>query len=277
MCATTFRDHAAPDRLGCLAVSGVPTPDSIVLSTTTRLMTQPCLELCILHCPCTSDIDISRQQGSYVGIHSTGFRDFLLKPELLRAISDLGFEHPSEVQQECIPQSILGMDVVCQAKSGMGKTAVFVLATLQQIEPVDGEVSVLVLCHTRELAYQIRNEYARFTKYMPDVRTGVIYGGTPVAENQAMLKDKTKCPHILVGTPGRMNALVRDKSLKVSGVKHFVIDECDKILEQVDMRRDVQDIFRATPHHKQVMMFSATLAKEVRPTCKKFMQNVSAR
>lgn len=168
------------------------------------------------------------------------------------------------------------MDVVCQAKSGMGKTAVFVLATLQQIEPVDGEVSVLVLCHTRELAYQIRNEYARFTKYMPDVRTGVIYGGTPVAENQAMLKDKAKCPHILVGTPGRMNALVRDKSLKVSGVKHFVIDECDKILEQVDMRRDVQDIFRATPHHKQVMMFSATLAKEVRPTCKKFMQNVSA-
>lgn len=74
-----------------------------------------------------------------------------------------------------------------------------------------------------------------------------------------------------------MNALVRDKSLKVSGVKHFVIDECDKILEQVDMRRDVQDIFRATPHHKQVMMFSATLAKEVRPTCKKFMQNVSIR
>ena len=125
------------------------------------------------------------------------------------------------------------MDVVCQAKSGMGKTAVFVLATLQQIEPVDGEVSVLVLCHTRELAYQIRNEYARFTKYMPDVRTAVIYGGTPVAENQALLKDKTKCPHILVGTPGRMNALVRDKSLKVSGVKHFVLDECDKILEQM--------------------------------------------
>ena len=119
-------------------------------------------------------------QGSYVGIHSTGFRDFLLKPELLRAISDLGFEHPSEVQQECIPQSILGMDVVCQAKSGMGKTAVFVLASLQQLEPVDGEVSVLVLCHTRELAYQIRNEYARFTKYMPEVRTSVVYGGTPI-------------------------------------------------------------------------------------------------
>lgn len=106
----------------------------------------------------------------YVGIHSSGFKDFLLKPELLRAIQDCGFEHPSEgefgacscklpppaaallppptpvsglscaVQHECIPQAILGMDVICQAKSGMGKTAVFVISTLQQLEPVDGQV-----------------------------------------------------------------------------------------------------------------------------------------
>ncbi|XP_064557326.1 spliceosome RNA helicase DDX39B-like, partial [Zonotrichia leucophrys gambelii] len=89
-------------------------------------------------------------KGSYVSIHSSGFRDFLLKPELLRAIVDCGFEHPSEVQHECIPQAILGMDVLCQAKSGMGKTAVFVLATLQQLEPVTGQVSVLVMCHTHE-------------------------------------------------------------------------------------------------------------------------------
>ncbi|KAI9317398.1 ATP-dependent RNA helicase uap56 [Dichotomocladium elegans] len=219
------------------------------------------------------DKDDKGKKGSYVGISSTGFRDFLLKPELLRAIVDCGFEHPSEVQQECIPQSILGMDVICQAKSGMGKTAVFVLATLQQIEPVDGEVSVVVLCHTRELAYQIKNEYARFSKYIPDIRTEVFYGGIPTAKDVEILKSKTKCPHILVGTPGRVWGLVRDKHLKLSNVKHFVLDECDKMLEQLDMRRDVQDIFRATPHQKQVMMFSATLAKEMRPICKKFMQN----
>jgi superfamily II DNA/RNA helicase len=82
-------------------------------------------------------------KGTYVSIHSSGFKDFLLKPELLRAIMDCGFEHPSEVQHECIPQAILGMDIISQAKSGMGKTAVFVLATLQQIEPVDGQVSQL--------------------------------------------------------------------------------------------------------------------------------------
>lgn len=73
----------------------------------------------------------------YVGIHATGFRDFLLKSEISRAIADCGFEHPSEVQHECIPQAILGMDIICQAKSGMGKTAVFVIAVLQQLEPTD--------------------------------------------------------------------------------------------------------------------------------------------
>ena len=86
------------------------------------------------------------KKGSYVGIHSTGFKDFLLKPELSRAIIDCGFEHPSEVQQHTIPQSIHGTDVLCQAKSGLGKTAVFVLSTLQQLDPVPGEVSVVVIC-----------------------------------------------------------------------------------------------------------------------------------
>ncbi|KAH9486677.1 ATP-dependent RNA helicase SUB2 [Psilocybe cubensis] len=214
-----------------------------------------------------------KDKKNFSGIHSTGFRDFLLKPELLRAISDLGFEHPSEVQQECIPQAVLGMDVLCQAKSGHGKTAVFVLATLQQLEPVNGEVSVMVLCHTRELAFQIKNEYTRFAKYMPDVRVSTFYGGTPVQKDADILRDKSKCPHIVVATPGRLNALTREKYLDAKNVKHFVLDECDKMLEQLDMRRDVQEIFRTTPHHKQVMMFSATLAKDIRATCKKFMAN----
>ncbi|KAJ1883702.1 Suppressor of the cold-sensitive snRNP biogenesis mutant brr1-1, partial [Kickxella alabastrina] len=103
--------------------------------------------------------DAKNNKGSYVGVHSTSFRDFLMKPELLRAIVDCGFEHPSEVQQETIPAAINGNDVLCQAKSGLGKTAVFVLATLNKLTPVPGAVSAIVLCHTRELAYQIKNEY----------------------------------------------------------------------------------------------------------------------
>lgn len=210
-------------------------------------------------------------KGTYVSIHSSGFKDFLLKPELLRAIMDCGFEHPSEVQHECIPQAILGMDVISQAKSGMGKTAVFVLATLQQLEPVDGQVSVLVMCHTRELAFQISKEYERFCKYMPTVKVGVFFGGVGIKKDEETLKKN--CPHIVVGTPGRILALARANILNLKHIKHFVLDECDKMLEQLDMRADVQEIFKMTPHDKQVMMFSATLNKEIRPICKKFMQD----
>nr|CAH7759712.1 unnamed protein product [Callosobruchus chinensis] len=192
-------------------------------------------------------------KGTYVSIHSSGFRDFLLKPEILRAIVDCGFEHPSEVQHECIPQAVIGMDILCQAKSGMGKTAVFVLATLQQLDPTENVVYVLVMCHTRELAFQISKEYSRFSK------------------DEEVLKANT--PHIVVGTPGRILALVRSKKLNLKHLKHFILDECDKMLEQLDMRRDVQEIYRNTPHNKQVMMFSATLSKEIRPVCKKFMQD----
>jgi len=210
-------------------------------------------------------------KGTYVSVHGAGFRDFLLKPELLKAILDCGFEHPSEVQNECIPQAILGMDVLCQAKSGMGKTAVFVLSTLQQMEAVDGQVSTLILCHTRELAFQISKEYERFSKYLQKVKVGVFFGGLPIEKDRETLRKNP--PHIVVGTPGRLLALIRGRELSLKNVKHFILDECDKMLEQLDMRRDVQDIFRNTPHEKQVMMFSATLSNDIRPVCKKFMQD----
>ncbi|KJH52082.1 DEAD/DEAH box helicase [Dictyocaulus viviparus] len=215
--------------------------------------------------------DTKKIKGNYASIHSSGFRDFLLKPELLRAIIDCGFEHPSEVQHECIPQAILGMDIVCQAKSGMGKTAVFVLATLQQLEPIDGEVSVLVMCHTRELAFQISKEYERFSKYLSSIKVAVFFGGMPIKKDEELLR--TNCPHIVVGTPGRTLALARSGKLRLDKIKYFVLDECDKMIGDADMRRDVQEIVKMTPQEKQVMMFSATLPKELRIVCKKFMQD----
>jgi ATP-dependent RNA helicase UAP56/SUB2 len=109
------------------------------------------------------------------------------------------------------------------------------LATLQQIEPVNGECSVLVMCHTRELAFQIKNEYARFSKYLPDVKTSVFYGGTPIQDNINILQNKETHPHIIVATPGRLNALVRDKHLRLGNVQRFVLDECDKMLDQIGM------------------------------------------
>ncbi|UKK01296.1 DEAD-box family helicase [Theileria orientalis] len=235
-----------------------------------------------------SKADGTMGRGSYVAIHASGFRDFFLKPEILRAISDAGFEHPSEVQHETIPHAITGVDILCQAKSGMGKTAVFVLSILQQLdvdsdEPIkrDAEdnpkpisrVSCVGISHTRELAFQIKNEFDRFSKYLPSVRCEVVYGGVPIQKDVAMLKDPEKTPHILVGTPGRLLALVKGKHLNMDSVRHFVLDECDKCLEKLDMRQDVQSIFMATPKKKQVMFFSATMTPEVRELCKRFMQS----
>jgi len=216
--------------------------------------------------------DELQAKGSYAGVQAAGFRDFLLKPELLRAIGDCGFEHPSEVQQECIPRAVHGTDIICQAKSGMGKTAVFVLTVLQQLEvDNDGQVAALVLCHARELAYQICQEFDRFSKYLKGIKTMVMFGGIPEKQHIDYLKDNK--PHIVVGTPGRVLALAKKKVLKLDKVKHFVLDECDKMLESLDMRRDVQTIFTHTPHEKQTMMFSATIDKDIRAVCKKFAKN----
>jgi len=215
------------------------------------------------------------QQGNYVTIHSSGFRDFFLKPDLVRAINDAGFEHPSEVQHEAIPQAIMGVDIICQAKSGMGKTAVFVLAILQQLklekELKAREILCLGIAHTRELAFQIKNEFERFAKFMNGVRVMVAYGGVPIKEQIKVLGSAETTPHVLIGTPGRINQLIREDYLKCDKIDHFVVDECDKVLEKLDMRRDVQQIFLQTPKQKQVMMFSATFTKEIQEVCKRFM------
>ena len=128
-------------------------------------------------------------------------------------------------------QCIQGMDVICQAKSGMGKTTVFVLSTLQQLEPVDGTVSVLVLCHNTELAIQICKEYEFFSRYFNGIQISLFVEGTNIKRDEAILKDN--CPHIVVGVPGRILALIRKNSLNLKGIKHFILDECDKMLDRL--------------------------------------------
>jgi ATP-dependent RNA helicase UAP56/SUB2 len=102
------------------------------------------------------------------------------------------------------------------------------------------------------------------------VKVKVFFGGIEYKLHKEILVKET--PHIVIGTPGRVLQLVKDKLLKLNSLKRFVLDECDKMLESLDMRRDVQNIFKMTPHEKQVMMFSATLSKEIRPVCRKFTQ-----
>jgi len=125
---------------------------------------------------------------------------------------------------------MLGTDVLCQAVSGMGKTAVFVLTILQNMNDDPKPASAIILCHTRELAYQIKNEILRFTKFLKNLRTEVIYGGEPIADQEKLLKG-LNAPHIIVGTPGRVLALTKNKVIPMENLKMFVLDECDKLLD----------------------------------------------
>jgi len=218
------------------------------------------------------EVTTSAPKDTHVAISSMGWKDFMLNPRLFNAISDCGFEHPSEVQHAVIPQAIVGTDIICQAKSGMGKTAVFVISVIQQ-NPEPKDLETVVLAHTRELSMQICKEFKRFVKYLPDIKCVAIYGGVPIEEQASMLK--TEHPHIVCGTPGRMKDLIERRMIDLSHVKHFILDECDKLLCEPKMRGQMFEVFKATPKKKQVMMFSATLSPEIRELCKKHMQNPS--
>lgn len=208
--------------------------------------------------------------GDTGAIIASGFRDFLLRQDIMQGIVACGFEHPSEVQHACIPQAVLGTDILCQAKSGMGKTAVFVLACLQNVERDKQSVRAVVLCHSRELAHQIEHEFKRLGKFTEGLKVASISGGTPVDNDRTMLKKSP--PHILVSTPGRLKHLVMEGACKMDDVTHFIVDECDRCIDDMSFRRDIQQIFVKTPRKKQVMMFSATIGTETRVNCKKFMQ-----
>ena len=167
--------------------------------------------------------------STFATMHTTSFKDFLMRDELKNRISSFGFEHPSEVQQQCLPNSLLGFDILCQAKAGMGKTAVFILTILNRFLEgnIKGEGAVLVLTHTRELAFQISKEFVNFSQGL-DIKTLLIIGGENTQEQ--INKIKNDKPNIIIGTPGRILALIKKKDLNCDHVQAFVIDECDKML-----------------------------------------------
>lgn len=131
----------------------------------------------------------------------------MLKEELLRAVKEASFERPSEVQYNCIPTALTGKDLLCQAKAGSGKTAVFVLSILNQLSKDAAPASALVLCHTRELALQIRKEFARIGKYINFLKVNEFVGGIDLNQDKKTIKETQ--PHVIVGTPGRILDLVR--------------------------------------------------------------------
>lgn len=188
------------------------------------------------------------------------FKEFMLKDELLRAIKDASFERPSEVQYNTIPHALTGKDILCQAKAGSGKTAVFVLSILNQFNKETHPFSALIVCHTRELALQIKKEFKRLGRYLNFLKVNEFVGGIDISNDKKVIREEQ--PHVVVGTPGRILDLIKGKHLKLDKVKYMVVDECDKVLSSIKMRGDVQEIFLSTPHEKQVMMFSGTMREE---------------
>ena len=119
------------------------------------------------------------------------------------------------------------------------------LACLQQIDASEQTLKVLVICHTHELVYQIKHEFHRYAKLLQAVKTAVVYGGIPIPKDVEMLKENW--PHILIGTPGHVLGFIRNKDLKLERLTNLVLDECDKCLDKLDMREDMEQIFVETP------------------------------
>ena len=183
---------------------------------------------------------------------SATFKDFMLRPELTKALQENTFEAPSIIQQEAIPSGIMGVDLLCQAQSGSGKTCVFVLTVLQQLKVMPGYVQCVCVAPTRELAYQIRGEFARFSSHIDGVSIACFTGGFPESKNRMVLE--VDPPTIVVGTPGRLESLLARPNRKHEGpnafldlshVQYFIIDECDQIMNDEKMRRDTKLIHAA--------------------------------
>eukprot|EP01129_Flabellula_baltica_P000444 TRINITY_DN10455_c0_g1_i1.p1 TRINITY_DN10455_c0_g1~~TRINITY_DN10455_c0_g1_i1.p1 ORF type:complete len:249 (+),score=66.67 TRINITY_DN10455_c0_g1_i1:84-830(+) len=228
------------------------------------------------------DLDRPEVEAASIYAEHASFNSLSLVPDLMRAINENGFEHPSRVQSQCIPAALNGVDILCQAKAGMGKTAVFVFSVLNMLDRDEEprRTRCIVLVHTRELAHQILSEFERFKTHFKKtdgtqaIDTKVFCGGSPASVDKQYLRENT--PQIVIGTPGRILQLVNEGSLDLGHIKFFILDECDKVLgpDSTDMRYDIQRIFFKTPQDRQVMMFSATLSPEIREICKRFMHRV---
>jgi len=196
------------------------------------------------------------------------FTESNLSPEVLQAIGDLGFVEPTEIQKQTIPfiQSDI-RDLIALAATGTGKTAAFSLPILDMIDDTSRKIQLLVLCPTRELCLQITKDIKNYTKYLKNIKTTAVYGGSSIMEQIRSLKEK---PQIIVGTPGRVIDLINRKALDFSAIHWLVLDEADEMLS-MGFKDDLETILSETPETKQTFLFSATMNKEVERISKNYL------
>jgi ATP-dependent RNA helicase DeaD len=198
------------------------------------------------------------------------FTESNLSAEVLQAIGDLGFVEPTEIQKQTIPFiSTDTRDLIALAATGTGKTAAFSLPILDMIDDSSRKIQLLVLCPTRELCLQITKDIKNYTKYLKDIKTTAVYGGSSIMDQIRSLRDK---PQIIVGTPGRVIDMIGRKALDFSEVQWVVLDEADEMLS-MGFKDDLETILSETPETKQTFLFSATMNKEVERISKNYLTN----
>lgn len=190
-----------------------------------------------------------------------------LKESIVKAISDLGFTKPSQIQEQSIPVTLSGADLIGQAQTGTGKTAAYSLPIITKMSDNRG-IKSLILAPTRELAVQVNEEIQRLSKYEKIV-TLAVYGGDSIDRQiRALRKGDVD---IVVGTPGRILDLVKRKCLHLESIEFLVLDEADEMLN-MGFIDDIQEILSHTPSERQTLLFSATMPDPIAKLAKKYMK-----
>ena len=196
------------------------------------------------------------------------FLELGLKEPINKALTDLGYEKPTVIQEKAIPQIISSTDdLKAFAQTGTGKTAAFSLPILELLDDNSGNVQSIILSPTRELAVQIGNNIKEFCKYLPNIKVTTVYGGSSMEDQIRSLKRGSQ---IVVGTPGRTVDLIKRRALKLGNVKWLVLDEADEMLN-MGFKDELDKVLEATPDTKQTLLFSATFPREVEAIARNYM------
>ena len=198
-----------------------------------------------------------------------GFEDLHLPSALLRAVKNLGFTTPSEIQEQAIPPLLSGKDITGVAQTGTGKTAAFGLPLLAAIDPSLRRVQALVLTPTRELAMQVAEAIGTFAEYMPKVTVVPVYGGASFLPQKQALKMGAQ---VVVGTPGRIIDHLERGTLDLTGIRFLVLDEADEML-RMGFAEDVDRILVDAPKDRQTALFSATMPSAIRAVAQRHMNS----
>jgi len=222
-----------------------------------------------------SDIQ-SASSAAPAAAPSVRFEDFGLAPEILRALSDQGYVHPTPIQAEAIPVVLQGRDVMGAAQTGTGKTAGFSLPIIQRLlpqasasaSPARHPVRALILTPTRELADQVADNVKAYSRHTP-LRSTVVFGGVDIAPQTAALRAGVE---IVIATPGRLLDHVQQKTVNLSQTQILVMDEADRMLD-MGFLPDLQRIINLLPKQRQNLMFSATFSPEIKKLAGSFLKN----